>query len=93
MEDQISTVLHWSHQKEPEQAKSKDGVIRRNLGTIRVSGATLLPSNPSRHSQMSLIKIKIKKLKRTQIKKLNNSGCQTMCPMKLKFKTFIPNNG
>ena len=31
MEDQIGTVLHWSHQKEAKQAKSKDGVIRWNL--------------------------------------------------------------
>ena len=23
MEDQIGTVLHWSHQKEPKQAKMK----------------------------------------------------------------------
>ena len=27
MEDQI--VLHWSHQKEPQQVKSEDEVIRR----------------------------------------------------------------
>ena len=25
-------VLHWSHEKEPEEGKSKDGVIRGNLG-------------------------------------------------------------
>ena len=31
MEDQMGTVLHWSNQKEPKQAKSKDEVIRRNL--------------------------------------------------------------
>ena len=36
MEDQIVTVLHWSPQKEPEQAKSKDEVIRRNLDRIRI---------------------------------------------------------
>ena len=29
MEDQLDTVLHWSHQKEPKQAKSKEGVMRR----------------------------------------------------------------
>ena len=43
MEDQIGTVLHWSHQKEPKQAKSKDGVIRRNLDMIWVSAATPIP--------------------------------------------------
>ena len=61
MEDKIGTVLHWSHQKAPKQAKSKDEVIRRILDRIHISAATLLPSNPSRHSQVSLIqKIKIK---------------------------------
>ena len=55
MEDQIGTVLHWSNQKEPEQAKRKDEVIRRNLDRIHISAATPLPSNPSRHSQVSLI--------------------------------------
>ena len=44
MEDHIGTALHWSDQKEPEQAKSKDGVIGRNLDRIRVSAATPLPS-------------------------------------------------
>ena len=44
MEDQIGTVLQWSHQKEPEQAKCKDEVIRRNLDLTRVSAATPLPS-------------------------------------------------
>ena len=62
MEDQIGTVLHWSNQKEPEQAKSKDEVIRRNLDRTHISAATPLPSNPSRYNQVSLIqKIKNKK--------------------------------
>ena len=56
MEDQIDTVLHWNHQKEPEQAKSKDEVSKRNLDRIRISAVTPLPSNPSKHSQVSLIK-------------------------------------
>ena len=56
MEDQIATVLHWSNQKEPEQVKSKDEGIRRNLNMIHISAAATLPSNPSRHSQVSLIK-------------------------------------
>ena len=89
MEDQIGPVLHWSNQKEPEQAKSKDEVIRRNLDRIRVSVAAPLPSKPSRHSQVSLIQKNKIKSKRILIKKLNNSGCQTMCRIKLKFKTFI----
>ena len=55
MEDQIGTVLYWSHQKEPEQAKSKDEVIRRNLDRIGISAATPPPSNPHRNSQVSLI--------------------------------------
>ena len=50
MEDQIGTVLHCSNQKETEQAKSKDKVIRKNLDRIHISAATPLPSNPSRHS-------------------------------------------
>ena len=58
MEDQIGTVLHWSNQKESNQAKRKDEVIRRNLDKIRISAATPLPSNPSRHSQVSLIQKK-----------------------------------
>ena len=49
MEDEIGTVQHWSNQKEPEQAKSKDEVIRRNLDRIHISAATPLPSNPTRH--------------------------------------------
>ena len=48
MEDKIGTVLHWSHQKAPKQAKSKDEVIRRNLDRIHISAAIPLPSNPSR---------------------------------------------
>ena len=69
MADQISTVLHWSHHKEPKQAKSKDEVIRRNLDRIRISAATPLPPNPSRHSQVSLIqRIKILKNQYQKIK-------------------------
>ena len=37
MEDQIKYVLHWSHQKEPEQAKTKDEVIRRILNRTQVA--------------------------------------------------------
>ena len=95
MEDQIGTVLHWSNQKEPKQAKIKYDVIRRNLDRIRISAATSLPSNPSRHSQVSLIQKteEIKnKIKKNPDKKLNNSGCQTMCPIKLKVKTCIPHH-
>ena len=55
MEDQIGTVLHWSHQKESEQVKSKDEVIRTNLDGIWVSAATPLPTNLSRYSQVSLV--------------------------------------
>jgi len=55
MEDQIGTVLHWSHQKEHKQAKSKDEVIRRNLNRIHISAAAPLPSSQSRCSQVSLI--------------------------------------
>ena len=51
----VGTVPHWSHQKEPKQAKRKDEVIRRNLERIHISAAALLPSNPPRHSQASLI--------------------------------------
>ena len=58
MEDQIGTVLNWSHQKETKRAKCKDEVIRRILDRIHISAATPLPSNPSRHSQVSLIKKK-----------------------------------
>ena len=64
MEDQIGTVLHRSHQKEPEQVKSNDEVIRRNLDMIWVSDATPLPSNPYRYSQVSLIRKKTKKIKK-----------------------------
>jgi len=41
------TVLHWSHQKEAEQAKSKDEVVRRNMDGIPVSAALSLPSCPT----------------------------------------------
>ena len=61
MEDQTGTVLHWSNQKEPKQAKSKDEVIKRNLDRIHISAAAPLPSNSSRHSQVSLIQKKKKK--------------------------------
>ena len=47
MEGQIGRVLHWSNQKEPEQAKSKDEVIRRNLDRIHISTVIPVPSNPS----------------------------------------------
>ena len=39
--------------KEPEEVKSRDGVIRRNLDRIRVSAATPLPSDPSRCSEVT----------------------------------------
>ena len=58
MEIQIGTVLHWSHQKEPKQAKSKDEAIRRNMDRIHISAATPLPTNPSRHSKVSLFQEK-----------------------------------
>ena len=91
MEDQIGTAPHWRNQKEPKQEKSKDEVIRRNLDRIRISAATPLPSNPFRHSLVKPYSKNIKiKPQRTHIKELNNSGCQTMCPIKLKFKTYIP---
>ena len=64
MEDQIGAVLHWSHQKEPKQAKRKDEVISRNLDRIRISAATPLPSNTSKRSQVSLIQKKKKKIKK-----------------------------
>ena len=52
MEDQIGTVLLCIHHKGCKQPKSKDEVIRKNPNQIRVSAATPLPSNPSRHSQV-----------------------------------------
>ena len=61
MEDQIGTVLNWSHQKEPKRAKCKDEVIRRILDRIRISAATPRTSNQSWHSQVSLIQKKRKK--------------------------------
>ena len=33
-----------------------------------------------------------KKINKSHIKILNHSGCQTMCPIKLKFKTYIPHH-
>ena len=38
--------------QEPEEVKSKDGVVRRNLHRIRISAATPRPSNPSKRSQV-----------------------------------------
>ena len=66
MADQVGTVLHWSHQKDPEQAKRKDEVIRRNLDRIHISAASPLPSNTSRRSQVRLIQKKKKKAQRNQ---------------------------
>ena len=89
MEDQIGTVPHWSYPKEPEQAKSKDAVIKRNLDRIWVSAAATLPSNSSRCSKVSLLQ---KNSKRTQIKKLNISSCQTMDCVQLgwNLKSLFP---
>ena len=94
MEDQIGTVLHWSIRRSPKKQKAKM-VIRRNPDRIRISAATPLPSNPSRHSQVNLKfknKKKLKKTEQTQIKKLNNSGFQTVHLIRLKFKTYIPHH-
>jgi len=33
-------MQYWSHQNEPEEAKSNDKVIRKNLDRIPVSAAT-----------------------------------------------------
>ena len=44
MENQIGTVLYWSHQKEPKQTKGKDEVIRRNQDRNHISAAAPLPS-------------------------------------------------
>ena len=68
MEDQIGTLLHWSNQKEPKQAKSNDEVIRRNLDRIHISSAAPLPSNPSRNSQVSLIQNNNNNLKKPRSK-------------------------
>ena len=46
MEDQIGTVLLWSHEKEAKHEKSKDEVTRRNLDKIphfRCYSSTLKP--------------------------------------------------
>ena len=64
----------------------KDEVIRRNLDRIHISAAAPLPSNHSRHSQVSLIQKKRKNLYQ-QIKK--KSSWQTMHPIKLKFKNMF----
>ena len=37
-------MIKQKTKKEPKEVKSKDGVIRRNLDTIRVSAATPLPT-------------------------------------------------
>ena len=50
----FKAIMKWKTKKELEEVKSKDGVIRRNLDRILVSATTPLPSNPSRHSQVSL---------------------------------------
>ena len=47
-------MMKQNTKKEPKEVKRKDWVIRRNLDRIRVSAAPPLPSNPSRHSQVSL---------------------------------------
>ena len=47
-------VMKWKTKKEPEEVKSKDGVIRRNLDRILVSATTPQPSNLSRCSQESI---------------------------------------
>ena len=92
MEDQIGAVLHWSHQKEPELAKSKDDVIRRNLDRIAhfsCYSSTIKPIQVQPSESYS----KNRRKKRTQIqKKVKNSGCQTMHPIRLKFKTYIPHH-
>ena len=49
-----SSLIKQKNKKEPEEVKSKDRVIRKNLDRIRVSAATAQPSNPSRRSQVSL---------------------------------------
>ena len=63
MDDQIGTLLHWGNQKTPKTSKKQREVIRRNLDRIRISAATPLPSNPSRHSQVSFIQKKTNKQK------------------------------
>ena len=52
-QDMVETMKQKT-KKEREEVKSKDGDIRRNLDRIRVSATTLLPSNPSRRSQVTL---------------------------------------
>ena len=95
MEDQLDTVLHWSNQKEPKREKKiKDEVIRKKLDRIHISAATLPPSKPSRHSQVSLFQKKKNnnKKKAPRSNFLNHSGCQTMHPIKPKYKTYIPHH-
>ena len=50
----IAFLMKLKTKKEPQEVKSKDEVIRRNLDRIRVSGATPLPSNPSKCGQVGL---------------------------------------
>jgi len=59
MQNLEKTVIMYDEMKrgtnrEPEEVKSKDGVIRRNLDRIRVSAVTPQPSKSSRCSQVSL---------------------------------------
>ena len=72
MEDQIGTVLHWSHQKEPKQAKRKDEVIRRNLDRIHIFSCysstlkpieALQPSEPYSKNNKQTKKIADQKIK------------------------------
>ena len=49
MEDQIGTVLHWSHQKEPKQAKKSK--IKSRGGTWIGLGFLLLLLYPQTHMQ------------------------------------------
>jgi len=49
-------ILLWF--MEPKQAKSKDGVIRRNLDRIRVPDATPLPSTHLGTAKWALLKKK-----------------------------------
>ena len=44
--------------RNPNKQKTKDEVIRRSLDRIRISAGTPLPSNPSRHSKVTLTKKK-----------------------------------
>ena len=59
MEDQIGTV--GVIRRNPNKQKSKVEVIGRNLDRIHISTAPPLPSNPSRHCQVSFMQKKLKK--------------------------------